>query len=130
MRHGLSSVGRTVNGRAALLGRTPLGKQVELPMERDRSVRIYVSALYTGEPGFSVKDRQATELLHQLKDAGYDVYWEQDFRGYPIIEQEIADSDAMLVIMDTYWWSSTWMAIEVTWAYGYPPSDVTTKSIP
>ena len=66
----------------------------------------------------TIFDKQATELLELLKENGFEIYWEKEWRDYERIEQEIASCDALLAIVDETWQSSTWMASEVTWANG------------
>ena len=72
-------------------------------------------------------DAQALHLLARLAEFGYNVVWEKDFRSYDVIELDIAASDALLAIVDSIWTSSTWMAIEATYANGLPGSGITTN---
>ena len=103
-------------------------------MAENMPPRIYISAMETEVTGLPRFDPQAAELLASLSEVGYDVFWEKQWRDYTIIEQEIATCDALLAIVDTTWTSSTWMAMEVTWAIGHfsmvnPPSPLM-KPIP
>jgi len=80
--------------------------------------KIYISAMETLIQGKPVFNAKAGELLKLLKEAGFELYWEKEFRAYKQIEKEIAQSNALLAIVDETWRSSTWMASEVTWANG------------
>lgn len=90
-------------------------------------MRIYVSAMETEVEGLPRFDPQAATLLERLSAIGYVVVWEKQHRGYDVIEKDIAASDALLAIVDTTWFSSTWMAIEVTYANGMGGSGLTTN---
>lgn len=76
---------------------------------------IYISAIEHYAEAF---DTRALEVMRRLESHGYTVWWQKQIRPYEIIEQEIADCDALLALIDETWWSSTWMASEVTWAIG------------
>ena len=65
--------------------------------------RIYISAMETEVTGLPQFDPQASNLLAKLAAAGYDVAWEKEFRGYDVIERDIAESDALLAIVDRTW---------------------------
>src|SRR5262245_2674367 len=85
-----------------------------------RRPQVYVSAMETLLNGKLYIDQNALNLLEHLGDLGFDVYWNKEWRPYEIIEREIASSDLMVAIVNSTWASSTWMAIEVTWANGGP----------
>ena len=68
--------------------------------------------------GKSIFNEQASKLLKLLQGTGFELYWEKEFRAYKQIEKEIAQSNALLAVVDETWHSSTWMASEVTWANG------------
>ena len=68
-----------------------------------------------GKPIF---DESAHCLLDGLEKLGFNVVWEKEWRGYDIIECDIAKSDALLAIIDSTWMCSTWMMSEVTYANG------------
>ena len=87
-------------------------------MANDRPTRIYISAMETEVTGLPRFDPQAADLLEMLSSVEYDVFWQKQWRGYELIEREIAACDALLAVVDTTWSSSTWMASEVTWAMG------------
>ena len=92
--------------------------------------RIYVSAMETeveGQPRF---DPRALRLLTRLAEVGYVVAWEKEFRGYDIIETDLATCDALLAIVDSTWSCSTWMAIEAEYALRGPGSGLTTRMRP
>ena len=80
--------------------------------------KIYISAMETHVSGKSIFDEQAIQLLELLKETGFELFWEKEFRAYKQIEQEISQCQALLAIVDETWQSSTWMASEVTWANG------------
>ena len=80
--------------------------------------KIYISAMETHVPREQIFDKRANQLLELLKQTGFELYWEKEWRDYERIKQEIASCDALLAIVDKTWQSSTWMASEVTWANG------------
>jgi len=69
----------------------------------------------SGKPIF---DKQAESLLEVLRELGFELFWNKEYRAYEQIEKEIASCNALLAIVDETWQSSTWMASEVTWASG------------
>lgn len=81
-------------------------------------VRIYISAMETRYDDHASIDPKAQELIDRVRDAGYNVYWNKIWRPYPEILADIAASSAMLVIVDSTWTSSSWMAVEASWAFG------------
>ena len=87
-------------------------------MVNNQQPRIYISAMDEGFTEVSRLDPQALELLVKLSEIDYDVYWEKQWRGYEIIERDIAGCDALLAVVDDAWLSSTWMENEVLWALG------------
>ena len=73
------------------------------------------------KPGL-VLPRQGLELARRLQDAGVEIVWYLDYWEYPEIEDQIARSNALLAITDTYYFSSTGKAIELTYAGGQTAS--------
>ena len=76
-------------------------------------------------PGLPRFDSQALRLLTTLAEVGYRVVWEKEWRGYDVIEKDIAASNALLAIVDEAWSCSTWMAIEASYAVGEAGSGLT-----
>jgi hypothetical protein len=71
----------------------------------------------TRKPGL-VLPRRGLELARRLRGAGVQIVWYLDYWDYPAIEDEIGRSHALLAMTDTYYFSSTGKAIELTYAGG------------
>jgi hypothetical protein len=70
------------------------------------------------KPGL-VLPRRGLELARRLQHAGVEIVWYLDYWKYAEIESEIARSNALLAIIDTYYFSSTGKSIEITYASGH-----------
>lgn len=93
-------------------------------------VKLYLSNFEVDEEtkrhtDFEIK---VPKLLDELKMHGIEIIYLKDFKGYDKIEKTIAQCDCMLAIVDEYWMSSTWKAIEVTYANGGAGSGMTTNN--
>jgi hypothetical protein len=75
--------------------------------------RIYVSAQRPLGRDFDV-------LLARLRDAGLETHWPDGWRGYDVIASEIDECDALLAVITWESYASTWQAIEISLASGYP----------
>lgn len=60
---------------------------------------------------------------------GYEVVWQKQWRGYDVIEQDIAASNALVAIVDENWTGSTWMLIELYYANGSCKSGMTSNPL-
>lgn len=75
--------------------------------------RVYVSAQRPLGRDFDL-------LLAGLRDAGVEPYWPDGFRGYDVIASEINECHALLAVITSESSVSTWQAIEISLASGYP----------
>ena len=60
--------------------------------------------------------KKAAKLVSLLEKQGFEIFHEPVWREYSQINNEIESCDCLLAIVDEYWQSSTWMAIELTHA--------------
>jgi len=78
-------------------------------------MKIYLSEFWVSEPADRHENyKNAVTLVSELKGQGFGIFYERQWRPYPQIEKEIEACDGLLALVDRYWTSSTWMAIELT----------------
>ncbi len=57
-------------------------------------------------------------FLQEISASEHEYYDGSIYTDYPIIFKEIEKSDALVALIDNYWTSSTWKAIELWYAAG------------